>query len=131
MSMGSKLTKREVEMRLEDCVMYEYDPDKLSEIWGIQNKSCMEFMRQHCPDEYYRAQTMRHFHPIEIQRDKPEWENQWVNDFQVLTQEEYMAKYKLSRNAYAIKLCRARKEYGEIYTPKQRAKWDKEYWRAM
>lgn len=129
--MGTKFTKIDVAWRLADCAKYNYDPDKLSEIWGIQDKSCMDFMRHNCPDEYYKAQGERHYKPVEVHREKPEWENQWVNDFQVLTQEEYMNKYKLSRNAYTIKLCRARKEYGEIYTPKQRAKWDKEYWRAM
>lgn len=130
--MGLKLTPDEVEQRLIEAREHDYDPVVLGELWGLQDKSAAGWMRDNCRSEYFKAAYERQIKPVyNERRDKPEWENQWVNDFQVLTQEEYMAKYRLSRNAYAIKLCRARKEYGEICTPKQRAKWDKEYWRAM
>ena len=128
---GLPLTKAERAQRLLDCITCEYNPEKLAELWGIQDKSCMDFMRKNCRAEYFKAMAERQLKPIEVHREKPEWENEWVNDFQVLLQEEYMAKYNLTPNAYRIKLCRARKEHGEIHTPKERARWEAEYWRGM
>ena len=121
---GPKYTKDDVGWRLEDCAKYDYDPEELADLWEISEKGAASFMRHNCPDEYFRAQTFRNYR-ADARKDKPEYENQWLFDLYVLTQEEYMAKYKLSRNAYTIKLCRARKDH-EIYTPKQRARWERE-----
>jgi len=130
--MGLKLTQDEIEQRLIEAREHNYDPDELGELWGLQGKSAAGWMRDNCRSEYFKAMYARQIKPVyNEKRTKPEWENEWVNDFQVLTQEEYMAKYHLTPNAYRIKLCRARKEHGEIHTPKERARWEAEYWERL
>ena len=130
--MGQKLTPLETEQRLTECVVHNYDPYALGELWGLQEKSAAGWMRDNCRSEYFKALYARKIKPVYSERrEKPEWENEWVNDLQALTREQYMAKYGLTYNAYEIRLCRARKEFGEIATPKQRARWDREYWENM
>ena len=122
--MGLKLTPDEVEQRLLEARKHDYDPVVLGELWGLQDKSAAGWMRENCRSEYFKAAYERQIKPVyNEKRDKPEWENEWVNDFQVLTRPEYMAKYKLTYGSYEAKLCLAQKKFGYLATPERRARW--------
>ena len=122
--MGLKLTQDEIEQRLIEAREHDYDPVVLGELWGLQDKSAAGWMRDNCRSEYFKAMYARQIKPVyNEKRTKPEWENEWVNDFQVLTRPEYMAKYHLTYRSYETKLCLAQKKFGYLATPERRARW--------
>lgn len=125
--MGLRLRPDEIEQRLADAKAYKYNPEPLGELWGLQSKTAAGWMRENCRGEYFKAMYERQVHPVyNEKREKPEWEYEWVNDFQVLTREEYMAKYHLTYSSYATKLCNTQKKFGYLATPERRARWERD-----
>lgn len=107
------LTEEMVNERLSFARSVEWDEYKCSAEWHIARPAVRLFIRTHR-------------NPYTIA--KPEWENKWVNDLQVLTRREYIAEYNISESEYFTRLRKAERKHGKIATPEIRAEWMRKYW---
>lgn len=106
-----QLNPEAVKARMDFAKSVNYDLQLCASEWNIGRSGAANFIRVH--SEY------------EVRKKKPEYENQWMFDLYVLTREEYMRKYNMSKMGYLLRLKYAESLKGEkIPTPERRKKWE-------
>ena len=105
-----------VKTRMEFAKSVGYDEYRCSAEWGIERPAVRNFIRSH---------------NVSPERIKPEYENQRVFDIQVLTKNEWCAKWSIPLWEYGSYLRKYEMEHGDIATPEIRARWMKEYWEGL
>jgi len=112
------LSEDVVRERMEYAEEVDFDEELCSEEWGIARPAVRQFIRQHIGN-------------LKPSIEKPEYENQRMFDIQVLTKNEWCAKWSIPLWEYGSYLRRYEREHGDIATPEIRAMWMKEYWEGL
>lgn len=95
-----------------------YDIEACRKEWRIRKQAVKYFIDEFCFAEKPRT--------------KPEYENQWLLDLQVMERDKYCAKYGITSSQYYNRIYKAERQCGEkLATPGVRAKWEREYWRKL
>ena len=112
-----KMKPEAIASRLEFARSVGFDHIECSKAWRISRFAAKHFIMEHARKPERRT--------------RPEYENQRMFDLQVMTREQWCAKWDIPLWEYSRYLAMYQKKHGFIATPEIRQQWEKEYWEKM